>query len=231
MTYEVPLAPTELESFVERLTPLVDDTIEKLGDASFREDPIAGKKYSRATSIMSSAYKRHGQILDHALLERLKDCSRLRVWAEPDFRLSYESLQELQSGKSSSQLMRTQLPYGDKERSISFDLVVYDRDKLDLRCYNVKRGNGAYDGGKRKIIQAELTRAHMLLTDYGRAVGISARNSHAHVVFYYGVMSLPSPWSIAGNELDAHFDFPVHAAIEAVNRYFIDRLHRLVELE
>lgn len=54
----------ESDNYLGRLRPFVDDTIEKLGSASFREDPIAGRKYSRATSIISSAYKRHGAILE-----------------------------------------------------------------------------------------------------------------------------------------------------------------------
>jgi hypothetical protein len=35
----------------------------------FNEDPVAEIKYSRATSIVSSAYKRHGKILETAIRE------------------------------------------------------------------------------------------------------------------------------------------------------------------
>ena len=218
-----------LDSFLEKLRPLVDDTIEKLGETSFREDPIAGRKYSRATSIMSSAYKRHGQIIDRALLERLKECSRLRVWNEPEFKLSHQSLGALQLNDRIEPLLRTALPYGDRERTIGLDVVVYDEESKALTCYNVKRGNGSYDGGKRRIIQGELMRAHMLLEDYGRGIGLDPSRSHAHIVFYYGVLSLPRPLAITGDELDQHFAFPVKDAIEAVNEYFISRLHQLVE--
>ena len=224
-----PALEKSLEPYLERLRPIIDDTIEKLGETSFREDPIAGRKYSRATSIMSSAYKRHGAILDRALLERLRDCSRIRVWTEPDFKLSHDSLRALQSSDRVEPLLRTALPYGDRERSIALDLVVYDEETKALTCYNVKRGNGSYDGGKRRMIQGELVRAHMLLGDYGRAIGVSSSSSHAHIIFYYGLLSLPRPLAIAGDELDAHFRFPVHEAIEYANRYFITRLHALVE--
>ena len=221
--------PLELEAYLERLRPVVDETIEKLGAAHFREDPIAGWKYSRATSIISSAYKRHGAILDRALLERLKDCARLRVWTEDDFKLSHDSLREVRVAERIGPLLRTRLPYGDRERSIRVDIVVYDEETGALNTYNVKRGNGAYDGGKRRIIQDELLRTHMLLDDYGRGIGLSSQSSHAHIVFYYGLMSLPSPLAISGGELDDHFRFPVREAIEEVNSYFISRLHRLIE--
>lgn len=98
-------------------------------------------------------------------------------------------------------------------------------------CYNVKRGNGYYDGGKRRMIQGELIRAHMLLMDYGKQLGIRPASSHAHIVFYYGLLSLPKPLAMGGEELNAHFRFPVRDAIECVNNYFVRRLHELVESE
>jgi hypothetical protein len=54
-------------TFMERVTPVVDDTIKALAKTKFVQDPVAGIKYSRATSIISSAYKRHGRILETAL--------------------------------------------------------------------------------------------------------------------------------------------------------------------
>jgi hypothetical protein len=44
---------------MERVAPVVDATIAALSETQFIDDPIAGVKYSRATSIISSAYKRH----------------------------------------------------------------------------------------------------------------------------------------------------------------------------
>lgn len=224
------LAP-ELEDYLGRMRPIVDDTIEKLGAARFREDPIGGRKYSRATSIMSSAYKRHGAILDRALLERLKDCARLRVWTEDDFKLSHDSLREVRVAERIEALLRTSLPYGDRERSICVDILVFDEENKALTAYNVKRGNGSYDGGKRRIIQDELTRTHMLLADYGRMLGLAPKTSHAHIIFYYGLLSLPPPLAITGEALDEHFRFPVREAIEHVNAYFVSCLHALVEEE
>lgn len=223
--------PPELVDYFERMRPMVDDTIAKLGTARFREDPIAGRKYSRATSIISSAYKRHGSILNRALLERVKDCARLRVWTEGDFKLSHESLREVRLAERIEPLLRARLPYGDRERSVCLDILVFDEETRALTAYSVKRGNGSYDGGKRRIIQDELVRIHMLLADYGRVLGMSPDSSHAHIIFYYGLMSLPPPLAIAGAALDKHFRFPVREAIEYVNTYFVRCLHDLIEQE
>jgi len=50
-------------TFMDWVVPVVDETIRALAGVRFVEDPIAGVRYSRATSIVSSAYKRHGRIL------------------------------------------------------------------------------------------------------------------------------------------------------------------------
>jgi len=73
---------------MERVTPVVDDTIKALAKTKFVQDPVAGTKYSRATSIVSSAYKRHGRILETALRESLRESNRHKVWQEDAFRVS-----------------------------------------------------------------------------------------------------------------------------------------------
>jgi hypothetical protein len=220
---------SELENYLERMRPTVDDAIDRLGAARFRDDPIAGRKYSRATSIVSSAYKRHAAILQRALLERLKDCARLRVWTEDDFKLSHDSLRQVQVAERLDSLLHAQLPYGDRERSVRVDILVFDEARRSLNAYNVKRGNGSYDGGKRRILHEELVRTQMLLADYGRGNEFVPETSHAHIVFYYGLLSLPPPLAISGDDLDEHFQFPVQEAIELVNGYFVARLSTLIE--
>ena len=52
-----------MAGFMDRVAPVVNETIRALAKTKFINDPIAGESYSRATSIVSSAYKRHGKIL------------------------------------------------------------------------------------------------------------------------------------------------------------------------
>lgn len=51
-------------ALIDRLRPVVDDTIASLAKTKFRVDPVGGAQYSKATSIVSAAYKRHGRILE-----------------------------------------------------------------------------------------------------------------------------------------------------------------------
>ena len=75
-------------TFMQRVTPVVDETIRALAKKKFMQDPVAGLKYSRSTSIISSAYKRHGRILETALRESLRESNRHRVWQEDAFKVS-----------------------------------------------------------------------------------------------------------------------------------------------
>jgi len=219
----------DLDAFSERMWPTLDAALAKLAATSFRSDPIGGERYSRATSIISSAYKRHGQILGRALLERLKDCARFQVWTEDAFKFGPASRLELQKAMPPLAYRDISLPYGEAEQSIPVDLIVYDTGDGSVRSYNVKRGNGVYDAGKKRLIQQELLRTQMHLRDYARSMGATVDRAHAHIIFYYGLRSIPEPWSLIAEELDAHFGFPVEAAIEAVNDRFRSGLHALIE--
>jgi hypothetical protein len=108
-------------------------------------------------------------------------------------------------------------------------MIVFDKDTKSLRTYNVKRGNGSYDAGKRRLIFEDLIRTNMLLADYGAKLGFPVQNHEAKIIFYYGIRSIPSPISLVGDELDAHFGYPVFRHVEAANEYFRKKLYDLVE--
>ena len=215
-------------SCLPTVMPLVDDTIRALAQVEFRDDPIAGRKYARATSIVSSAYKRHGKIIERALFERLKQNNRLSVWTDATFAVS-PAADNTFSTSSFEDCLMSELPYGSTKRTVQIDLVVYDEVSNGLRAYEVKRGNGNFDSGKIRSVMRDLLCTHMLLKTYGKNKGHPVQNAEAKIIFYYGVRSIPKPYSLVREDLDEHFQFPVMDAIEEVNSYFRDRLHELLE--
>lgn len=221
--------PAVPPDYLDKVKPVIDESIRKLAQCEFRTDPIGGLKYSRATSIISSAYKRHGQILGTAIIECLKTIPRFTVWCENEFKLSGESLSKLRELQRTEPCLRTKLRYGEGERATPLDVIVYDVETCVLRAYNVKRGNGAYDAGKRRLILDDLLRVNMLLEDYGTQLGLTVKQAEAKVIFYYGLRSIPEPLSLIGDELDGHFEYPVVDHIEAANDYFRTQLYELIE--
>ncbi len=211
----------------DRVKPLVDETVRRLSVKSFRDDPIAGSRYARSTSIVSSAYKRHGKILEAALFERLRDNNRLDVWSDPTFAVS-GAADGLVHSSSREDCFKSQLPYGEAKRTVQVDIVVYDNVNRSLRTYEVKRGNGDHDAGKVRSIMRDLICTHVLLKSYGGARGHAVDHSEAKIIYYYGVRSIPAPISLIREDLDDHFQYPVVEAVEQVNTYFKDRVHDLL---
>jgi hypothetical protein len=212
----------------DRVKPLVDETVRRLAVKAFRNDPIAGTRYARATSIVSSAYKRHGKILEAAIFERLRDNNRLSVWTDPAYAVS-AAADALVHSSSRADCLRSQLPYGETKRTLQVDVIVYDNLNRSLRTYEVKRGNGEHDSGKVRSIIRDLLCTHVLLKSYGVGRGHLVDHSEAKIIYYYGVRSVPAPISLVREELDEHFEYPIVEAVEQVNSYFRDRLHELLE--
>jgi hypothetical protein len=214
---------------MERVVPVVDETIQALAKTKFVPDPVAGLKYSRATSIVSSAYKRHGRILETALRESLRESNRHRVWQEDAFRVS-RAADTLVGSQTEDACRQTTLPYGDSVWTIQVDVVAFDSADQTIRAYEVKRGNGQFDAGKIRSIKRDLMCIQVLLKSYGEELAkLNPTAAESRIIFYYGVRSIARPWSLVKNELDEHFGFPVVEKIEQANDYFRDKLHALLE--
>ena len=129
-------------TFMERVCPVVDDTIRALSKTKFIEDPVAGMRYSRATSIISSAYKRHGRILETALRESLRESNRHKVWQEDVFRVS-RAADALVNSQNEDACLQSALPYGDAVRTLQIDMIAFDSADQTIRAYEVQQ----YFGG------------------------------------------------------------------------------------
>jgi hypothetical protein len=217
---------------MERVVPVVDETIAALARTRFTEDPIAGVKYSRATSIVSSAYKRHGRILETALREGLRDSNRHRVWSESDFRVSRAAdalVGSLIGTLNEESCRQSALPYGERVRPLQVDMMAFDEADRTIRAYEVKRGAGQFDAGKIRSIKRDLMCIQVLLKSYGDTAAVTPDSAEAKIIFYYGMRSIPRPWSLVKDELDVHFGFPIVERVEQANAYFKKRLYELLE--
>jgi hypothetical protein len=69
----------------------------------------------------------------------------------------------------------------------------------------------------------------VLLKSYGETANVVPVAAEAKIIFYYGMRSIPRPWSLVRDDLDGHFGFPIVEKIEQANGYFRERLHELLE--
>ncbi len=79
---------SRVPDLVSIMEPEVEETIQQLNARKFRSDPIAGPHFSKIVSVMSSAYKRHGFIIERAILEQLKLNPAFEAWEDRVFQVT-----------------------------------------------------------------------------------------------------------------------------------------------
>ena len=211
----------------DRVRVAIDRTIASLAAIDFPGDPVVSRRSARVASIVMSAYKRHGNIIDLALRECLGDSERYRVWSEPQFRIS-AAADHLAITEADAR--RALLPYGNADRTVQLDMLVYDLVDECIRSYEIKRANGGHDSGKVQQIKRNLACVQALLVGYGdEGLICTPRRAESWIVCYYGVQAgLYKPRALTRDQLDAHFDIPVVDSVEAATAYYRERLDEVL---
>jgi hypothetical protein len=214
---------------LDLMKPAIEGTIKRLDAKHFDPDPIAGPHFSKITSVMSSAYKRHGHILEGALLEALKLCPHFEVWRDPIFQVP-SAVNHIVEGSIAepTKLIWTDYPSSEGQRTLQVDAIVFDKNTGVLRAYEVKRGFGPHDSGKRRSMLEDALCVQVLLKSYGKQRGLDASSAFSHIIFFYGKCSIPKPFAITGAELDQHFGWPIFESVDEVNKYFQGRLFAIL---
>jgi hypothetical protein len=218
-------------SILQTLTPIVDGTLTRLGARAFDCDPLMGAELSRITSVVSSAYKRHGHILEAALKAALQQHERFVVWDDPQLPISSaaESLATSYMGNPQAALQASIAHEPQGHRTLQVDMVVFDQEQGAIRAYEVKRGAGTHDAGKRRSMLRDLLCTQVVLRSYAeQRLKLPCTSAHAHIVIYYGAETLGAPFTLTRSDLDSHFGVPVVAEIEEVNDYYRGRIEELL---
>ena len=156
----------------------VEKTILRLNTKQFTPDPIAGQHFSKITSILSSAYKRHGYILERAILEALKLCPHFEVWRDDAFHVP-PAVHHIVDGSIAepTKLIGTDYPYSPEGPTLQVDVLVFNRNTGSLEACEVKRGTGLHDSGKRRQMLREVLCVQILLKSYGKQRGLDVKRA------------------------------------------------------
>jgi len=213
---------------LDEVKPLVDATLGRLAKRKFREDPLLGADYSRRTSIAASAQRRHGHIIEAAFRCRLNQVPHFDVWETDAFAVSAVADSMVNAEKDRLNLLKATVQYGDLNRRLQVDALVYDQERRTLASYELKRGGDRHDAGKTRSMFRDLLCTQVLLKSYGESLGFKVDAARAYIVFYYGRGSIPKPFALTRDDLNGHFGVDLRGAIEEVNEYFRVQLMELV---
>jgi hypothetical protein len=158
----------------------------------------------------------------------LRESNRHHVWQDDAFKVS-RAADTLIGSQTEDACRHSALPYGDKIRTLQVDVLSFDDADQTIRAYEVKRGNGQFDAGKIRSIKRDIMCIQVLLKSYAEVANYEPVAAESRIIFYYGVRSIPRPWSLVKTELDEHFGFPVVERIEQANDYFRTKLHAVLE--
>ena len=120
-----------MSKLIENISPIVEQTVARLKVKKFKKDPIAGEHFSKIVSLMSSAYKRHGFILEKAILEQLKTNPNFEVWEDPEFSISQGADLLVDSAiQNPTSIIKSETNYdANGHRYLQVDTIVYDKLK------------------------------------------------------------------------------------------------------
>lgn len=212
------------------MRPVVDATVDRLAAAKFCCDPLMGDELSRVTSVVSSAYKRHGQILETSILECLRSYDKFEVWNDPALaicRAADALAAPLMANPAAA--LDAHIPHGGAaDRALQVDLLVHNRERNAVASYEVKRGAGTHDAGKRRSMMRDLICTQVILKSYGEArLGAAPASAASHIIVYYGAETF-GPFTLTRDDLDEHFGVPIVEQVEEVNTYYRARIEDLL---
>ncbi len=81
-----------MASILHTLRPEVDATVASLAETEFKIDPIAGRQYSLIPAVIGSAQKRHGTLIEKAILAAVDASPNYTAWRLPEFRISNDAI-------------------------------------------------------------------------------------------------------------------------------------------
>ena len=218
-------------ALLDILRPEVDATLNRLRAKKFKVDPLVGKKLSRTTSLVSSAYKRHGSILEKAILERLSMEGRYEVWHDPRLSVCQAANQTADHYTNDERGARqVQLPYTtDGVRTVQVDLIVFDHQTNFIKSYEIKRGAGTHDAGKKRSILRDLLCLQFLLKSYGeQKLERACAAAESKIIIYYGAEKIGENFTLSRDDLDQHFEIEIVRDVEEVNGYFKEGIRQLI---
>lgn len=199
---------------------LVRRLIARVLAKDYTPDPLLDADTSLAISRASAVIKGHGGLLCMQLQHALAGHDDLVVLPGDDFAISAEA-DQLAAEQDIDACRLADLPYdaATADRTVDVDLIVYNTTDQSITAYEIKRGHGSVDSGKRRQTLRDGYAVAAHLRDFARRRGYRVLRSDFKVVSIYGRTGLPVDVTINGDRIDAHFGSAVSGPLWQSERY------------
>jgi hypothetical protein len=179
---------------------------------------VIGPVLSRAISCIGSVVKRHGGLIEMGIAGALKASDRFIVLTNVPLPLTKGAAQLLDARNSDEDLSNIRLSAdSEAEGIVNVDMVVVDPEAGWAGTYEIKRGNGLTEHGKRRPIVRKLRAARLVLASYVRQRGHGPVDTvTSAVIDYFGGSGFEAEFTLTRDQLDGHFGVPVIATVDAM---------------
>ncbi len=185
-------------SFAEARS-VADRTIASLASVSFRTDPLFSVCDSYRSSLQESAKKRHGAVIEAAFRDAFRTFDGVEVFCEKHTEFGRE-----------------------------FDAVVYVRSKKILLGFDVKRGIGHHDSGKKREMASSLPIMEDKLREMAKAYGIDATTVKYAFYHHYSQDDRGHVGSITAAEIKRMTGVNPESTITDATIYFAKLVNNLI---
>lgn len=184
----------------------------------FPLDPLVEPELSRAISCIGSVVKRHGKLIEMGIAGALTMNDRFIVLTNENIPLTKGAKQLLEAKNSNRSLAGIRLAAdSEADGMVNVDLVVVDPDAGWAGAYEIKRGNGTTEPGKRRPLIQKLTAVRLVLASYARQIGQwPIETVTSAVIDYYGSSGFDPNYTLVRDQLDDHFGVPIVETVDAV---------------
>ena len=224
-----------MASILNILRPEVDATVASLAATEFKIDPIAGRRYSLIPAVIGSAQKRHGTLIEKAIVAAVDASPNYSAWRLPEFCISNDAIgivarvNNVKKTPDWLDILEQTLAYGNVAKTVQIDLMAYNRETKFLCALEIKRGYSHHDAGKKKAILKDTLCIHMLLRSYGERIdGLNVRRAESKICNFYKNREFADQIMLDKDELDDYFGADILRPVEEVNHYFRQQIHEML---
>ncbi len=227
---------SSLTSSTSQLVPLpvsliasIERAVTGALQADFAHDPLLGIGLGSFNSVLSSAVKRHGGVVEEAICYALESSGRYIVLRQVEMPITdaAEALVASNSSKNLSGFVTT--AFGPHRRVAYFDMIAIDTETGCATVVEIKRGSGTTEVKKRKLIERDLQCARLQLRSFLQPrYGCELNAYNSVLIDYYGRSGFPAALTVTREGIDALFGVPVMHLVDGVTARFRTELLRVV---
>lgn len=198
------------------------------------DDPFLGLHYGYQHRVLGSLVRRSGTIMQLALREILREVPHLLVLNVTEVPIS-EEVDRAAATYDIAGARETHLEYDPEgPRVVRPDVITLTIGDVRHDCrrtgtldfIDIKRGGGRLASGALRALRLNLLALQMQGRSFGEHLDLRVRETNAWAVSLFGETGLSPDLTIAGEDLDAYYDYPVSTRLAEAMLFARDELSR-----